>query len=220
MDLLSTKKSSQMSYKTIKTLTTRQPFLFKGNFITGTVVSPYSTQFAADENVQKRRVIRVISHPDYGHSNDFPLIGDVAVLKLEKPLRFDNYVGDPVTIPNLKLEKKALRTGNCMTMGFGVKNDTIPRRLQKVSVNVRTTSFCSREWASMFDTRWNAKLLCTFQRDGKNVCYLDEAVPLVCYADGKPILLGALAFGVKPCSTGHGAWTRMKSYRSWIQQYV
>ena len=33
MDLLSTKKSSQMSYKTIKTLTTWQPFLFKGNFI-------------------------------------------------------------------------------------------------------------------------------------------------------------------------------------------
>jgi len=27
------KKSSQMSYKTIKTLTTWQPFLFKGNFI-------------------------------------------------------------------------------------------------------------------------------------------------------------------------------------------
>ena len=26
-------KSSQMSYKTIKTLTTWQPFLFKGNFI-------------------------------------------------------------------------------------------------------------------------------------------------------------------------------------------
>jgi len=33
MDLLSTKKSSQMSYKTIKTLTTWQPFLFKGNFL-------------------------------------------------------------------------------------------------------------------------------------------------------------------------------------------
>ena len=194
--------------------------------VTGGRWGPTHLRVEDDENEQKRRVIRAITHPDYEHSMDpadIPLPGDVAVLKLEKPLRFDNYVGDPVTIPNSKLEKKALRAGNCMTMGFGVNNEnsfSYPKRLQKVSVNVRSTSFCSREWDSMLGTRWNAKLLCTYQRDGKNICFGDAAVPLVCYVGKKPILLGAMAFGVLPCSDGHAGWNRMKSYRSWIQQYV
>jgi len=179
-----------------------------------------------DDNVQKRKVRRVIIHPEYKHSLDVadtPLPGDVAILKLEKPLRFDNDVGDPVTIPNSKLVKKAKRAGNCIAMGFGMiqeKTFTFPKRLQKILVNERSTSYCSRQHASMFGTRWNAKLLCTFQQGRPIICFGDDAVPLVCYLNRQPILLGTMVFSPFPCSDGHFAWTRMKSFRSWIRQYA
>ena len=75
---------------------------------TGTIILPEALG-QDDENLQKRRVDRVIIHPDYVHSRDLPLPGDVAILKLNRPLKFNEYVGDPITIPNGKLEKKALR---------------------------------------------------------------------------------------------------------------
>ena len=105
-------------------------------------------------------------------------------------------------------------------MGFGINDDdafTDPRTLQAVSVNVKSTSFCSRIWDSG-DISWNRKLLCTYQRNGRNVCYGDQGSPLVCYVNEQPIQLGAVAFGPFPCGVGHSVWNRIKSYRSWILQ--
>ena len=192
---------------------------------TGTIIRP-EVLGQDDENVQKRRVDRVIINPDYVHSldlADIPLPGDVAILKLKRPLKFNEYVGDPIKIPNGKLEKKAIRISKCMTIGFGINDDdtfTYPNTLQAVSVNVKSESFCTREFASVYNISWNRKLLCTYQRNGRNVCYGDQGSPLVCYANEQPILLGTAAFGPIPCSFGHAGWNRMKSYRSWIQQHA
>ena len=168
-------------------------------------------------NEQMRVVDRIIMHPAYIHDiYNLPLESDIAILKLQTPFEFNRHVGDPVVIPNLHLEKRAKRIGDCWAVGFGLimqSPDQFPRRLQEIDAEIRSQHHCRR----LFTT--NSKLMC-INEVGKNVCLGDSGGPLVCFVNQRPVQMGIVSFTSLPCADGIGGFVRAKSFRKWIRQHL
>ena len=173
-------------------------------------------------NEQIRDVDRVILYPGYNCNRQVQTIGDIAVLKLLELFTFNKIVGDPVDIPNSRLEKRAKRVGDCRAIGFGLINQNpreFPERLQELFVRVRSTSFCRKMTSDATDSlTWNGKLICTYNGFGKNICGGDSGSALVCFVNSRPIQLGIVSFGWNPCVLGLNGFVRTKSYRTWIHE--
>ena len=177
-----------------------------------------------DGNEQIRRVDRIVVHHNYDPEALLTNTTDIAILKLRKPFKFNNYVGNPVVIPNPYLEKRAKTEGDCMVAGFGLTGQfpvELPNRLQEFPVKVRSTSFCSRMYSAL-GWSWNSKLICIYEGFEKNICFGDSGGPLVCFIKNRPIQLGIPSFVITRCALGYNGFVRTRSYRKWIrkQQYV
>ncbi|XP_015181463.1 PREDICTED: trypsin-7-like [Polistes dominula] len=158
------------------------------------------------------RAKKILIHGFYNPSNsDY----DIALIRLEKPLRFDFNIR-PVLLPTIADQYVA--GSNADVTGWGVlrKNGVVTNKLREVRVPIVSNSYCSYLYKSRAIT---SRMLCAgyVNIGGKDACQGDSGGPLV----QQGILIGIVSWGYGCAEPAYpGVYTRVAAFRSWIATYA
>ncbi|XP_076752173.1 uncharacterized protein LOC143424158 [Xylocopa sonorina] len=172
----------------------------------GSFPSPYE---------QVLRVDHISLHPDY---IDNGFINDIAMLRLEEPVIFSDYVR-PICLP--QLEPKSGTT--CTVTGWGQLFEIgriFPDTLQEVQLPVISTEECRRKTLFLPLYRITSGMLCAGLKDGgRDACLGDSGGPLVCSgSDNKYTLHGITSNGYGCARPGRpGVYTKVHHYLPWVE---
>ncbi|WP_242589557.1 serine protease [Corallococcus macrosporus] len=189
------------------------------------------------------RVTKAVSHPQY---NPDTTMNDIAVLKLEKPIKFDTTVagacgqssgmrpnlsprlGDgntrvPVCLPatgeRVAANTMATVSGWGLTREGGYDTSSI---LLQVGVPVLTHQDVASSYSSqgiVIDE--NAMFGAGYPQGGKDACQGDSGGPLVVKGPQGYVLQGIVSFGVGCARAGlPGIYTRVSHYIPWIHARI
>ncbi|XP_076437403.1 chymotrypsin-like serine proteinase [Babylonia areolata] len=161
-----------------------------------------------DQFEQTKRIERIRMHPrwDYTGSRGFP--NDLAVMKVESPLEFNDYVN---TLP--LAERGTQLPRDCQLAGWGVtETGSISMVLKEVTIRRLPARVCKRTWGSLINTG--------------HICFMDAGQPdSSCNGDsGGPAvcgdyLVGVTSWGVRGCVQGYpSVYTRLARYSKWIKR--
>ncbi|KAM3184431.1 hypothetical protein ACTXT7_008383 [Hymenolepis weldensis] len=196
-------------------------------------------EFQVDHEVEK-----IFTYPKMfsATGNNFDAKDDIALLKLKKPVQFNENVR-PACLPNPGEEFEA---GNiCAVAGWGQTSQAaeldqmelnnrkaevqylqnksdISSTLRHINVPLISSEDCEDRFLLYSLMNPNFKVLPTFICAGKteamDACQFDSGGPMMCRSgiDGQYILVGIISFGVN-CASGYpGIYTRVNSYLDWI----
>ncbi|XP_046142276.1 uncharacterized protein LOC114874923 isoform X1 [Osmia bicornis bicornis] len=175
----------------------------------GSFPSPYE---------QVLRVDHISLHPDY---IDNGFINDIAMLRLEKPVIFSDYVR-PVCLPQAEAKSGTM----CTVTGWGQLFEIgriFPDTLQEVQLPVISTEECRRKTLFLPLYRITSGMLCAGLKDGgRDACLGDSGGPLVCSAsDNKYTLHGITSNGYGCARPGRpGVYTKVYHYLPWIEHIL
>ncbi|CAL8242319.1 unnamed protein product [Merluccius merluccius] len=153
-------------------------------------------------------VSRIVSHQGY---NRFTKECDVALLKLQEPLHFNQYVR-PIQIWMRPLQPSM----RCTITGWGSTRENGPRvnRLQEVNVTCLPLDNCKH----FYKGRIHPSMFCAGNvGGGVDACQGDSGGPLSCYTGRQYQLAGLVSWGVgcgrmrKP-----GVYTKLQDHVDWI----
>ncbi|KOC65504.1 Enteropeptidase [Habropoda laboriosa] len=175
----------------------------------GSFPSPYE---------QVLRLDHISLHPDY---IDNGFINDIAMLRLEEPVTFSDYVR-PVCLP--QSEPKSGTT--CTVTGWGQLFEIgriFPDTLQEVQLPVISTEECRRKTLFLPLYRITSGMLCAGLKDGgRDACLGDSGGPLVCSgSDNKYTLHGITSNGYGCARPGRpGVYTKVHYYLFWVKYVI
>jgi secreted trypsin-like serine protease len=181
------------------------------------------TIFVGNHDVSKQEVAEVqVGVTKYVHHEEYqPINNDIAVMRLAKPVKFNNYI-KPACLP--QQGKSPSDPSNCYAAGWGRmynENQNTARILQQVRLPVLPDNTCYNTWGNNFD---QSSMLCAGYLEGsKNVCNGDSGGPLVCKENGRWTLFGSVSFGnAGACAVRNrpGVFARISNYRNWIEQKI
>ncbi|XP_057689681.1 suppressor of tumorigenicity 14 protein homolog [Corythoichthys intestinalis] len=165
------------------------------------------------EDVQRRPVKRIISHPDY---NQMTFDYDIALLELSEPLEFSNTI-QPICLP---APSHVFPAGmSCWVTGWGALREGGQKAqlLQKASVKIINDSVCN----VVTEGQVTSRMLCSgFLSGGVDACQGDSGGPLVCFEEsGKWFQSGIVSWG-EGCARRNkpGVYTRVTKLREWIKK--
>ncbi|CAN9508356.1 unnamed protein product [Ophioblennius macclurei] len=153
-------------------------------------------------------VSSIITHHDYNFRTK---VGDVALLKLQRPLIFDQYVR-PI---NLWMDALPLTKG-CTVTGWGSTQENGPRmhRLQEVNVSVLPSEACNEYYKG----RIRHNMFCAGKdQGGVDACQGDSGGPLSCFTGSRHKLAGVVSWGIG-CGRAKrpGVYTKVQLYADWM----
>ncbi|XP_063979971.1 uncharacterized protein LOC135163987 isoform X2 [Diachasmimorpha longicaudata] len=160
----------------------------------------------------------VILHPEYV---DNGYINDVAVLRLEKPVTFSDYVR-PICLP----DREPKSGTSCTVTGWGQLYEIgriFPDTLQEVELPLISTEECRRKTLFLPLYRITSGMLCAGLKDGgRDACMGDSGGPLVCQGtDNRYILQGITSNGYGCARPGRpGVYTKVHHYLPWIERTI
>nr|XP_046255324.1 suppressor of tumorigenicity 14 protein homolog isoform X2 [Scatophagus argus] len=167
------------------------------------------------EDVQRRQVKRIISHPDY---NQMTYDYDIALLELSEPLQFTNTI-QPICLPS---SSHVFPAGmSCWVTGWGALREGGQKAqlLQKASVKIINDTVCN----TVTEGQVTSRMLCSgFLAGGVDACQGDSGGPLVCFEEsGKWFQAGIVSWG-EGCARRNkpGVYTRVTKLREWIQKEI
>ncbi|XP_072047063.1 chymotrypsinogen B-like [Amphiura filiformis] len=164
---------------------------------------------------QERNVTRVIIHPAYTYFDDR---NDIALLQLESPVEFSDYVRPACVATDLN---ELSTYTNCMAAGWGrtLEGDYYyygPDGLQQVSVPLISSEHC-RSADFNYGSRITDEMICA-GIVGNDTCQGDSGGPLVC-EDGNGLwhLVGITSWGYG-CAVDRqpGVYARV----AWLQYFI
>ncbi|EFN80032.1 Enteropeptidase [Harpegnathos saltator] len=166
---------------------------------------------------QLLRLDYISLHPDYV---DNGFVNDIAVLRLERPVTFSDYIR-PVCLP-----ANPVSTGTvCIITGWGQLfeiNRVFPDTLQEVELPVISTEDCRRKTLFLPLYRITSGMLCAGLRNGeKDACLGDSGGPLVCLSENRYILQGITSNGYG-CGRRErpGVYTKIFHFLDYIDSVV
>jgi len=183
-----------------------------------------------DRYEQKVKVEQVIIHPGY-NENDISY-NDIALLKLETPLEFNNGI-QPICLPKASQAWGADDTfllsgwGSLLGSdydkhGLPVESEVnkYPEQLQQVLVPYYDHEKCAK--LIYYRKSIHDKVICAgFEEGGRDACGGDSGGPLATRVNGKWTLAGVVSWAVGCAGTNRpGVYTDVAKYRYWIDQYV
>lgn len=186
-----------------------------GDAPTEKVVVYYNT--TSDREGVSTQVERAAVHPKY----DPPTLYDMALLKLEDPLKFDAFV-KPICLPTHKIPvqgKPLLSAGWGLT---GITEDKTSKKLLYAELRALPDEECLRTASALLldgERVIAGPSICT--RESKSTCRGDSGGPLSLRdGDGKALLVGVTSAGDN-CTEQEiitGIFARVSSYMPWIKK--
>jgi secreted trypsin-like serine protease len=176
-----------------------------------TITCGLHNRTGSDGHEQRRLVRRVIVHSLY---NPKTYVNDIAILRLNIPLKFNDYV-TPVCLA----QRDVAEYTNCAVAGWGQTKDTGDRSvLQQLVLPVLPMSYCKKAYSMLTDNQFCAGMTA----GGKDSCAGDSGGPLICKTQQDTIeLQGVVSYG-KGCALAGspGVYTRVTHYLSWINLMI
>ncbi|KAK7896728.1 hypothetical protein WMY93_022053 [Mugilogobius chulae] len=165
-----------------------------------------------EKGQQEVAVSGILSHKDY---NIYTKENDIALLKLKKPLVFNDFVR-PI---NIWMHELPLFT-ECTTTGWGSTRENGPRvnKLQEVNVTLLPSEVCSKYYVGrIFDTMFCAGK----EEGGVDACQGDSGGPISCFNGSRYELAGLVSWGVG-CGRAKkpGVYTKIKNIISWLSDVI
>ncbi|KFM59829.1 Enteropeptidase, partial [Stegodyphus mimosarum] len=166
-----------------------------------------------------RRIEQIILHPHY---EDQGFINDIALLKMDKPVMFSDYLR-PVCLPTESEDAGLWHGKQCSVVGWGKLYEighTFPDSLQEVRLPVISTEECRKKIIFLTMYHLTDNMFCAgYERGGRDACLGDSGGPLMCQRnDGRWLLLGVTSNG-DGCGRPNrpGVYTKVTQYLSWIR---
>ncbi|KAL4970114.1 S1 family serine peptidase [Aspergillus stella-maris] len=161
-------------------------------------------------------ITSITTHPNFVFQES-NIINDIAVIKLEEDLKFDDSIA-PLSLPSSSSED--IKTGaDCDVIGWGVTNTStiaLAPTLNAATVKVVDHEQCVREYSDGHHVDDNA-ICAGIQGGGKDACQGDSGGPLVEVASGRQI--GIVSWGVGCAQPNRsGVYTSVKAFLPWIMQ--
>ncbi|XP_038157446.1 ovochymase-1 [Cyprinodon tularosa] len=153
-------------------------------------------------------ISRIISHQEYDTKTKE---SDIALLKLEHPLVFNEFVR-PIDIWMSPLPE----TMKCTITGWGSTRENGPRvnRLQEVNVSLLALDDCNEYYKG----RVHSSMFCAGKDEGGvDACQGDSGGPLSCFNGTRHELAGLVSWGVG-CGRAKkpGVYTKVQQHVQWI----
>ncbi|CAN7943107.1 unnamed protein product, partial [Ixodes pacificus] len=145
---------------------------------------------------------------------DRHLKNDIALLRLRKPFDLKKSKGHIGTVC-LPIEKMKPNT-TITVSGWGrlTEHGRLPNVLRAVDVKVRKNSFCS-----MGEKKFIPSTMFCAGNNEEDTCDRDSGSPAVQKKRSVAFQVGIVSFG-GPCGDDHGYYTRVVSYRKWIEYNI
>ncbi|XP_070269879.1 mastin-like [Myotis yumanensis] len=167
-------------------------------------------------------VARIIRHPNYSLENEGPGGADVALLKLEAPVRPSKHVRWICLPPASSAFPPGTR---CWVTGWGdiAFQEPLPppENLQEVEVPIVANEFCRRQYR-MIEEDIKDDMLCAGSRVRvRGTCHGDSGGPLVCKWRETWVQVGVVSWGHKSCLPKFpGVYARVTSFLPWIHHHI
>ncbi|XP_043943183.1 ovochymase-1 [Protopterus annectens] len=172
--------------------------------------------------LQTVKVRSIVLHEQFDHVT---LDYDVALLRLQAPLNFNDYVR-PVCLPELLNTLNPTKVCVATKWGSTKEGDVRVNRLQQTIAPVLNTSICERDFYSDHPGGITDQMVCAGlpTPDGRDSCQGDSGGPLVCMDDrnsGTFRIYGIASWGAgcfrpkKP-----GVYTRVRVIMNWILEEI
>ncbi|XP_075034923.1 serine protease 27-like [Mixophyes fleayi] len=168
-------------------------------------------------------VERIIVHPLY---NETDYRGDIAVLKLDRPVTYTKYIM-PICLPSSSVTFPCGM--ECWVTGWGYtsfnENLPFPKTLQETKVPLIDHERCDKMYYVVTSTNSvNNDMMCAGYEHIDNGAYSgDSGGPLVCKVEDIWYQAGIVSWGAKlGIGLPHlpGVYTLVTAYQSWIQEHV
>jgi len=174
--------------------------------------------------VQRFRVVEKLLHPNFRFSPSHPDRYDVALIRLDRPARYQENVL-PICLPPRGWNFQGWRG---IITGWGKTDPALSNRygtrlLQKVEVPIISNKECEmwHHWKGI-NVRIFPEMLCAgFESGQKDACVGDSGGPLIVYLNGKWTLVGIISAGF-----GCAQWRQPGIYHSvsstvdWISSHI
>uniref|UniRef100_A0A4Q8K3P6 U19-Liphistoxin-Lsp1a_1 n=1 Tax=Liphistius sp. SGP-2016 TaxID=1905180 RepID=A0A4Q8K3P6_9ARAC len=143
---------------------------------------------------------------------------DIALLKLEKPLTFNDYVS-PICIPD---EDAGFQGMKCIASGWGKVdfNKKGSNVLREVEIQILDNSVCHGPYFSVYKIPIKGWHICAGTVEGgKGTCQGDSGGPLQCLINGQYYIAGITSFGSGCAKPGFpDIYTRVSYFTDWIEE--
>ncbi|XP_053117444.1 serine protease 27-like [Hemicordylus capensis] len=173
-------------------------------------------------------ISQIILHPHYAGSK---LSADIALMRLEKPVRFSQSIL-PICLPSASVPEPSPVGMKCWVTGWGrpfQKASYMARTLREVEVLIIDTEECDQMYhknVSNLETVpedykliYNDMVCAGYPEGEKDSCWGDSGGPLACKQNGTWFLAGVVSFGTGCAQPSRpGVYTRVTSYMDWIQR--
>jgi len=166
----------------------------------------------------KRSISEIFLHPNYSRNG---VKNDIALLKLKKPVKFNQYVGR-ICLPSNNAGSFA--NSRATVAGWGTtEHGSLSHVLLETEVNVISNAQCRRHRDYRGVTN---SMLCTkSDKHGpyqQGSCQGDSGGPLMVDDGEGYILVGIVSWGVLRCTTQTypGVFARVTSYVDWIKSHT
>ncbi|XP_056390130.1 serine protease 33-like [Hyla sarda] len=167
----------------------------------------------------------VIIHPIY---NGDGTSGDLALLELESPVTFNNYIW-PICLPS---PNQVFPDGMmCWLTGWGDIAEGVklsaPYILQEVDLPLINSSACDQMFRDIYNIDSSIvivqeDMICAGYCEGKkDACQGDSGGPLACQIGSSWFLAGIVSWGDGCARPGEpGVYTKVSSFSAWIQENI
>lgn len=167
-----------------------------------------------EENI---KVIKVFKHPNF---NSRTFDNDIALLRLESPTPFSNYIL-PVCLPGKEMAERELHKNGTVTVVTGWGKDNVSSShfssaLNVIKVPLVDHDICSRQMT--YNVTEN--VLCAgVLGQSMDACQGDSGGPMVTLYRNTWFLLGLVSWG-ESCGRLDklGIYTKVSNYNEWIKQ--
>ncbi|XP_077430219.1 trypsin-2-like isoform X2 [Vanacampus margaritifer] len=181
------------------------------------------TQEGTNDNEQVRGVAQLIRHEDYDPDGPNPFDNDIALMRLDSPVEFTDYI-QPVCLAS---SDSPVAAGTRVTVtGWGTIDVGVPlpspQALQEVTVPIVSNDDCNDVYGLI-----TSNMICAgTDEGGMDSCQGDSGGPLVSLSEAESnttryVQLGVVSFG-RGCAFPEvpGVYARVSEYETWILERI
>ncbi|CAG5122397.1 unnamed protein product [Candidula unifasciata] len=177
------------------------------------VLADYNLETVSGSEIY-RDIVRVISHPGYVRTSNFP--NDVALLELDSAV--DMTAGDVQTACMPESDFPLVPGMKCWISGWGETRGTGGNEhiMNEVTVDVLPHDQCKSMWGKVNIDVLESQVCLGHGQTG--ACYGDSGGPLMCESEGRFYVAGVMSWLINNCSANNfpNVFTRLPNYTEWL----